>query len=526
MEIQEITKDAQTLVSTIQGKTAYYRSLLKQMEEYRPQISKQNPFVISFVGRFKTGKTSLLNALLGENFLPTKVTTATAVVTKIRYGKTRSAFMEQNGVLTPISMEKAKEIILYNDDKREQDLTTIVFCLPVKWLKKDIELRDTPGLDDSAMSGVLEHITMQAVAESDLCVLVYDSSSFVSSHEVENTQAIHKLLGGNVVFAVNKTNLLNEQREIEQVAASVKKRFGTLGNATIGKCAYFMMCSAPKMIHLNGFDIWLKNLVKPCRFVTFRELRQIGFREWLKNCISLKRKKTLLTIRSIARAGKDQKEKETCYREAHVYELAASNMLTDCADFHQLELQRKREELRKNGTARIQRGKTSADEIQRILSDLSKLQVELTSLVKESNWRMNYKSLSKKKVQDYYVALIQKLTNAHFPEYTFDFSAVTQKLNKLNFPGAKFAIFKSEQDIMKASAIRTIEFVSGNYTEFLKESFWEQNNLFLEQTEKKMEEDIRLCKSGLEEVIQNLENASESIVKIMKDFNVILDDSV
>lgn len=373
------------------------------------------------------------------------------------------------------------------------------------------------------MVGALEGITMQAVSESDLCVLVYDSSSFVSAQEMDNTRSIHKLLGGNVVFAVNKTNLLNTPQEIDQIAASVKKRFGTLGNAVVGQCSYFMMCSAPKMIRLNGFDIWLKNLTKPCRLVTLQELRQIVFSEWLKNCFSFKRKKKLLEIRSIAQRGKDQKEKETSYREAHLYELAASNKLADLSGFHQQELLRKREEMRNNGTRRIERGKKSAEEIQRILSDLSKLQLELTNLVKESNWRMNYRSLSKKKVQDYYAALIQELTDKHFPETTFDFSAVTKKLNKLSFPGVKFAVFKSEQDIIKASAIRTIEFVNGNYTELLKTSFQEQTNMFLVQREKKMEEDIRLCQSGLETVIQNLEKARESIAKVQEEFHINAD---
>lgn len=508
MELQELKSTAADLVNSLRETMAQCQSTLTRMTQYRPRISKKDPFVISFVGRFKTGKTSLLNALLGDTFLPTKATTATAVVTKIRYGRKQAAFVEEKGTLTPISMDEARQIILYDSEKEQQDLRTVVFHLPIRWLKRDVELRDTPGLDDSAMGGYLEGITMQAVAGSDLCVFVYDSSSFVSAQEVENTLTIHKLLGGNIVFSINKINLLNEQCEIDQVAQSVKRRFALLGNELIGKCRYYMMCSAPKMINLSGFDLWLKDLVNPRRWPTFQELKQIGFRNWLNKFLHAKRKKQLLQLRGTARFHKDLHLVQQHRRQAAILQQASGNVLTQLNEAHRQELERKQAELRAQGTDRIARGKLSKEEIERVLTDTSGLYARLLGLIRTENWRPNYRALSKAAVEAYYEETIRELTQRHFPDHTFNFSALTQKLSRLNFPGAKFAIFRSEQDVLQRSAARTIELVKLNYTDPLKAQFDSDIQTFLENTERNMNQAIQACQSGLEDVTKGLEAAS------------------
>lgn len=508
MELQELKTTAASLSNSLRETMAQCQSTLTRMTQYRPRISRSDPFVISFVGRFKTGKTSLLNALLGETFLPTKATTATAVVTKIRYGRQRAAFVEENGALTPISMDEARQIILYDSDKARQDLRTVVFHLPIRWLKRDVELRDTPGLDDSAMGGDLEDITMQAVAGSDLCVFVYDSSSFVSAQEVENTLTIHKLLGGNIVFSVNKINLLNEQCEIDQVAQAVKKRFGLLGNDLIGKCRYYMMCSAPKMINLSGFDLWLKDLIHPRRWPTLRELKQIGFRNWLFNFLHAKRKKQLLQLRGTAQFSKDLHLVQRHRRQAAMLQQASGSVLAQLNEAHRQELERRQAELRAAGNDRISRAKLSKEEIQRVLTDTSILHGRLLELIRIENWRPSYRSLSKAAVEAYYEETIKELTRRHFPDGAFDFSALTQKLSKLNFPGAKFAIFRSEQDVLRLSAARTIESVKLNFTDSLQAQFDSDIQTFLEKTERNMNQAIQTCRSGLEEATKGLEAAS------------------
>lgn len=45
---------------------------------------RERELIISVIGQFKTGKSSLINALLGEDFLPVGIIPLTTVVTEIR----------------------------------------------------------------------------------------------------------------------------------------------------------------------------------------------------------------------------------------------------------------------------------------------------------------------------------------------------------------------------------------------------------------------------------------------------------
>jgi len=51
----------------------------------------ENRFDVTCVGQFKRGKSSLINALVGEAILPVGVAPVTSVVTVLRHGQHRSA---------------------------------------------------------------------------------------------------------------------------------------------------------------------------------------------------------------------------------------------------------------------------------------------------------------------------------------------------------------------------------------------------------------------------------------------------
>ncbi len=55
-------------------------------EELRDKLV-QNTFNLVVVGQFKRGKTSLINALLGEEILPVAVVPLTSIVTIMTYGE-------------------------------------------------------------------------------------------------------------------------------------------------------------------------------------------------------------------------------------------------------------------------------------------------------------------------------------------------------------------------------------------------------------------------------------------------------
>ena len=238
---------------------------LDEITQNNGSISKNSPFVITFVGKFKTGKSSLINALLEYDLLPTQSVSATAVVTRIVKGEKLECFViENDGKQQNITLEQAKDIILNSKAASTGNNIQVLMKVPVPWLAPDVELRDTPGLEDSAQDGALEAVTLAALKDTDFCICVYDASSIFSSRERERTKAFNELLGGNVAYVVNCINRLNSKEGYDLVEKTAKKFFSSFDNSIIGEKKQYMICSAPGNYVLDGFDVWFKTLVDTC----------------------------------------------------------------------------------------------------------------------------------------------------------------------------------------------------------------------------------------------------------------------
>lgn len=53
-------------------------------------LVNSNRFRVIIIGSFSRGKSTMINALLGNKILPAKLTPTTAVITVIKYGRTAS----------------------------------------------------------------------------------------------------------------------------------------------------------------------------------------------------------------------------------------------------------------------------------------------------------------------------------------------------------------------------------------------------------------------------------------------------
>jgi GTPase SAR1 family protein len=103
---------------------------------------------VALVGQFKRGKTSLLNALIGEEILPTGVLPITAIVTQVRWGEAlRATVRLQDGSEVAVSRD---EIPLYatevGNPKNIRGVRDILVNYPAELLAQGIELVDTPGI--------------------------------------------------------------------------------------------------------------------------------------------------------------------------------------------------------------------------------------------------------------------------------------------------------------------------------------------------------------------------------------------
>lgn len=122
---------------------------------------RQGVFRLLVLGDMKRGKSTFLNALIGENLLPSDVNPCTAVLTILRYGPEKKVTIHFNDGKSPQQLDFQSFKYKYTIDpaeakKLEQekkqafpDVDYAVVEYPLALLEKGIEIVDSPGLNDT-----------------------------------------------------------------------------------------------------------------------------------------------------------------------------------------------------------------------------------------------------------------------------------------------------------------------------------------------------------------------------------------
>ncbi len=138
-------------------------NLEREIEDARSASNnlKQGVFRLLVLGDMKRGKSTFLNALIGENLLPSDVNPCTALLTVLRYGPEKKVtvhFVDDREPETigfsdfkqryTIDPAEAKEL----EQRREQafpEVSHAVVEYPLPLLERGVEIVDSPGLNDT-----------------------------------------------------------------------------------------------------------------------------------------------------------------------------------------------------------------------------------------------------------------------------------------------------------------------------------------------------------------------------------------
>ncbi|MEO0770637.1 MAG: dynamin family protein, partial [Cyanobacteria bacterium J06649_4] len=137
---------------------------IREVEQTAEGLEK-GVYRLMVMGDMKRGKSTLLNALIGETLLPSDVNPCTALLTTLRYGPEKRVILHyKNGRKDgrepeAVSLETFQQtyVISPTESKRlaEQekeafpDISHVVVEYPLPLLQQGIELIDTPGLNDT-----------------------------------------------------------------------------------------------------------------------------------------------------------------------------------------------------------------------------------------------------------------------------------------------------------------------------------------------------------------------------------------
>ncbi len=155
-------------------------------------------FLLVIVGEFNAGKSTFVNALLGASILPEGVTPTTDRITLLRYGD---------------------EI---QDNQREAFLLERTY--PAEVLRQ-LTIVDTPGTN--AVIRRHEELTRTFIPRADLVLFITSADRPFTESERVFLELI-KEWGKKIVLILNKSDILDEQEELQQVMEFVRNHVYSL----------------------------------------------------------------------------------------------------------------------------------------------------------------------------------------------------------------------------------------------------------------------------------------------------------
>ncbi len=150
-------------------------------------------FLIVVVGEFNSGKSALINALLGQKVLAEGATPTTSRVTLVKWG------------------EQAAEQAV------DENFTVYTYPLP---LLKELNIVDTPGTN--AIIRHHERLTDEFVPRSDLVLFITSADHPLTESE---RQFLERILtwGKKVIFVLNKVDILDDDAALQDVRDFILK---------------------------------------------------------------------------------------------------------------------------------------------------------------------------------------------------------------------------------------------------------------------------------------------------------------
>ncbi|MBI1830467.1 MAG: dynamin family protein, partial [Planctomycetes bacterium] len=224
MNYEQAEKNAKLLadgleeIAGVVGKELGLDSESQKLTNRAAQV-REDRFRVLVVGEFKRGKSTLLNALLGDDILPRKVAECTAVVTLIQYGdrpQVQVAFTDGSvgPILSVEEFKKKYELTIEDSEDRNAAMDRFskvdhaVLSYPVELCRHRIELVDSPGLGAHATR---TQRTQKFLPQADAVVFVLYAPQFLKEDESHFLETVLLPMGlRNVFFVINGWNLIDE----------------------------------------------------------------------------------------------------------------------------------------------------------------------------------------------------------------------------------------------------------------------------------------------------------------------------
>ncbi len=189
-------------------------------------------FNLVVLGQFKRGKSSLINAIIGRDLLPTGLLPLTSAITTLCYGpQERIALIRKGWVLEQeITINDLPDFVTEEGNPgNEKGLIEARIELPVPFLRRGVHFVDTPGVGSSRLENTAT--TYEFLPEADAVIFVTSVEAPLSQTEQDFLRDVSTYVR-KLFVVVNKMDLVSSTERakvLDYVQTNVEGVLGTNG---------------------------------------------------------------------------------------------------------------------------------------------------------------------------------------------------------------------------------------------------------------------------------------------------------
>lgn len=188
----------------------------------------ETTFEVAVVGRVSSGKSSLLNAMIGADVLPTGILPMTAVPTRLRRGASAAIHVTYaHGRTVSYGIGELAEFVTEpRNPGNEKRVARVLVDYPSALLPDNVTFVDTPGLGSVASRGALQ--TFAYLPRCDHAAFLFDATAPLAK---EDLSLLAFLREAGIVTSVllSKADLLSDadlQQVQRYVSGEIQERLG------------------------------------------------------------------------------------------------------------------------------------------------------------------------------------------------------------------------------------------------------------------------------------------------------------
>lgn len=224
------------------------------------QHMNDNEYPIAVLANWNNGKSTFLNALIGEDILPMKNKSYTSEITRIRYGAEPKLIIEYlNSEKEEIPLKgklNSSFLIDYvtvdGSSLQDREIQEIIIEYPLDIFEEGIVLIDTPGVN--SINDMHDKVTFNVIPNAKAIIMLVKSDSAGGKEDVE---FLKKILTGrkpkefDIIFVINKCDTISKE-DLEDAEDSLRRALDSVTGPDGNQLLYdYKICSVSSYYELQ-----------------------------------------------------------------------------------------------------------------------------------------------------------------------------------------------------------------------------------------------------------------------------------